>query len=169
MSFSDADRASWKSTVYDHFNMVLERHTKTVQTENGPLQMPDYIEYAFICKNYPETHVIRRRRGDTSRGTGNFHSSISICNRHNASSDSTTPAIASTTTPYSYALHLAIIVMSCAYHYLPFARVLDGLFRRQVELLRPGTHVPDSSTVSRTTRYVYEEQSHQVRAYFQVC
>ncbi|KAF8595111.1 hypothetical protein BDV93DRAFT_408332, partial [Ceratobasidium sp. AG-I] len=72
------------------------------------------------------------------------------------------------TTSYSYAMHLAIIVMSCAYHYLPFARVLDNLFRRQVELLRPGTIVPDSSTVSRTTRFVYEQQAHRVKSYFQV-
>ncbi|KAG8695814.1 hypothetical protein FRC08_007544 [Ceratobasidium sp. 394] len=30
-----ADRASWKSTVYDHFNMTLERHPRQVHTENG--------------------------------------------------------------------------------------------------------------------------------------
>ena len=163
----DAARAAWKSTVYDHFNMSVVRHTRVVSTDNGVVQVPDHMEYIFTCKSHPETHSIRRRRDDTNRGTGNFHSSISICRKHAASSESSNSATAAAP-PYSYAMHLAIIVMSCAYHYLPFARVLDNLFRRQVELLRLGTVVPGSSTISRTTRFVYEQQAHRVKSYFQV-
>ena len=70
-------------------------------------------------------------------------------------------------TAYSYVLHVAILVMSCAYHYIPFARFRDDLFLQQIDLLRPGTAVPDSSTLSRLTKYAYMEQARHVRTYFQ--
>ena len=57
--------------------------------------------------------------------------------------------------------------MSCAYHYIPFARFRDDLFLQQVDLLRPGTAVPDSSTLSRLTKYAYMEQARHVKAYFE--
>ncbi|KAG8681228.1 hypothetical protein FRC08_015773 [Ceratobasidium sp. 394] len=63
-------------------------------------------------------------------------------------------------------MHMAIIVMMCTYHYLPFAGVLRGLVRRHVQLLRPGTRMPDGTTVSRKTQYIYEKQAEKVRSYF---
>ncbi|QRV80904.1 hAT family dimerization protein [Ceratobasidium sp. AG-Ba] len=186
-----ADLIGLKSAVYDHFTSELVRHTRPVQTKDGVKQVPDYMEYVFTCKTHPEDHVIHRRREDTSRGTGNFHSSIAVCHKRHPPINhcgkpgpglvapralfdgdvrpvprGRIPWICALSSTYTYAMHLAILVMSCAYHYLPFARVLDKLFRLQVELLRPGTVVPDSSTISRTTQFVYQQQAHRVKTYF---
>ncbi|CAE6461892.1 unnamed protein product, partial [Rhizoctonia solani] len=162
-----ADMASLTSDVYGHFTLTLARHTRPIQTANGPTEAPDYIEHVWMCKTNPQ-HVVRRPRADKGAGTGNFHASISVCHKRCPQSEPT-PTTTSTLTSstYTYAMHLAIIVMSCAYHYLPFARVVDKLFRRQVELLRPGTAVPDSSTVSRTTKFVYQQQARHVKTYFE--
>ncbi|QRV85678.1 hAT family dimerization protein [Ceratobasidium sp. AG-Ba] len=123
-----ADRASCKSDVYNHFNAELVRHTRPFSTDNGAIDVPNYMEYVFTCKTHPEEHNIRRRQEDVSRGIGNFHSSIATCHRRypltEITSTSTTGRLGAA---YSYTMHLAIILIACAYHYLPFARVLDKL------------------------------------------
>ncbi|KEP46987.1 hAT family dimerization protein [Rhizoctonia solani 123E] len=123
------------------------------------------MDYAFTCKVDPERHPIQyRRRRDTSNGTGNLKTSMESCRARNNQCNKPNGI---PSTPFSYAMHLAIIVMLCAYHYLPFAGVLHDLIRRHVQLLRPGTSMPNPTTVSRTTRLVYEKQAEKVRTYFQ--
>ncbi|KAG8682377.1 hypothetical protein FRC08_015004 [Ceratobasidium sp. 394] len=50
-----ADRASWKSTVYGHFNMTLERHPRQVQAENGISANPadSESEDEWLLENKP--------------------------------------------------------------------------------------------------------------------
>ncbi|QRV75575.1 AC transposase [Ceratobasidium sp. AG-Ba] len=151
----DATLPTWVSPVYAHYNVALVRHTRSV--------------FKFTCKTNPLHPPVYRRCEDTKRGTGNLHSSMATCLKHappteSTSSTSSTSAISSS---YSYWLHLAILVMSCAYHYIPFARFIDDLFRQQVEMLRPGTATPDSTTISRATHYVYAEQARHVKSYFE--
>ena len=44
-------RRRWKSPVYDHYDVVVKRHTRP----NGG---PDYIEFHFTCKVDPRGHNI---------------------------------------------------------------------------------------------------------------
>ncbi|KDN44173.1 hypothetical protein RSAG8_05646, partial [Rhizoctonia solani AG-8 WAC10335] len=154
----NAALASYKSDVYGHYKMRVRRHTKPDPLGDGTV--PDYLEYEFHCKTDPNRHPPQyRRRSETHRGTGNLKASLEACQARNNENNTSK---ASASTPFSYAMHLAIIVMMCAYHYLPFAGVLHDLVRRHVQLLRPGTSMPDSTTVSRTTRHVYEKQGEKL-------
>ncbi|CCO33243.1 Putative AC transposase AltName: Full=ORFA [Rhizoctonia solani AG-1 IB] len=154
--------ASWPSPVYPHYIVTLVRYFR-IDPDTGS-EVPDYLEYVFTCKTDPDRHaVLRRRRDRTHDGTGNLKVLMEACKeRNNVAALSDQPA----STPFLYAMHLAIIVMLCAYHYLPFAGVLHDLIRRHVQLLRPGTTMPNNTTVSRTTRYIYEKQGLKVREYF---
>ncbi|KAG8730581.1 hypothetical protein FRC12_020183, partial [Ceratobasidium sp. 428] len=125
----------------------------------------DYMEFAFTCKTDPARHPVQyRRRSETHQGTGNLKTSSEACQRRNGLPRCLPDQPA--TSPFSYAMHMAIIVMMCAYHYLPYAGVLHDLVRYHVQLLRPGTKMPDSTTVSRTTQFVYARQAEKVRSYF---
>ncbi|CUA71497.1 Putative AC transposase [Rhizoctonia solani] len=164
----DAALAAWKADIYKtHYIVTLTRHTKPVIQADGSInEVPDYMEYRFDCKYGNLLHLpVYRRRDSTGTGTGNLHSTMKTClgRRSLAEKYVTTPI----STAYSYVLHIAILIMSCAYHYIPFARFRDDLFLQQVDLLRPGTAVPDSSTLSRLTKYAYMEQARHVRTYFQ--
>ncbi|QRV88442.1 AC transposase [Ceratobasidium sp. AG-Ba] len=160
--------ASWKSEVYKHYSITLIRHYRTMETDRGNWEAPDHMEFAFQCKSDPEPHPIQyRRRSETHRGTGNLKTTMTNCETRNRQPEETFNPSSNTQYPtFSYAMHLAYPVMVCACHYVPFAGTLHLLVRRHIELLRPGTHIPDSSTLSRKTRLVYEAQTEQVRDYF---
>ncbi|KAJ7911010.1 hypothetical protein B0H13DRAFT_1615091, partial [Mycena leptocephala] len=60
---------------------------------------------------------------------------------------------------YTLAHHRALIALRCARSHRPFNSVKDELYLEEVELLRPGTHVPSPSTVSRDVQTLYLEGS----------
>lgn len=94
-----------------------------VITPDGVCEVPDYMDYIFQCNTNPETHVVCHRHKDTSRGTGNFHSSIAVCTKHSTPNNSASLATHSATL-YSYYAHLAFLVMSYTYHCIPFTYLL---------------------------------------------
>ncbi|EPQ54971.1 hypothetical protein GLOTRDRAFT_24990, partial [Gloeophyllum trabeum ATCC 11539] len=67
---------------------------------------------------------------------------------------------------YTPARHRALVALRCASSYRPFNSVHDPFYVAEVELLRPGTKPPSSSTVSRDVRLIYAEGSKSVREYF---
>ncbi|QRV82276.1 AC transposase [Ceratobasidium sp. AG-Ba] len=165
----DAAMSAWKSDVYKHYDIKLIRHYRTMETDRGSWEAPDHMEFAFKCKTDPSRHPIQYlRRSDTHRGTGNLKTTTVHCQeRNNWTGGATNSSSASQYPTFSYAMHLAYLVMICACHYVPFAGTLSQLVRSHIELLRPGIQMPDSSTLSRKTRLVYEAQADQVRNYFE--
>ncbi|KAG8793493.1 hypothetical protein FRC12_002536 [Ceratobasidium sp. 428] len=153
--------------VYDHYEVSLVRHMRSNEANDGTIsETLDYTEFAFTCKTDPARHPVQyRRRSGTRQGTGKLKTSSEACQRRNGLPINclhNQPA----PSPFSYAMHMAIIAMMCAYKYLPYARVLHDLVRHHVQLLHPCTKMPDITTVSRTTQFVYARQTEKVRSYF---
>ncbi|KAF8151170.1 hypothetical protein K438DRAFT_1512742, partial [Mycena galopus ATCC 62051] len=69
---------------------------------------------------------------------------------------------------YTPARHRALIALRCASSHRPFNSVRDEFYLEEVELLRPGTHVPSPITVSRDVQTLYKEGSRRVKEYFKV-
>ncbi|KAJ6540299.1 hypothetical protein B0H19DRAFT_959863, partial [Mycena capillaripes] len=70
--------------------------------------------------------------------------------------------------PYNEARHHAICAIRCAANKRPFASQDDAWYRREVELLRPGTIPPSSKIVERDVALLYTEYAKVVRWYFEV-
>jgi len=70
--------------------------------------------------------------------------------------------------PYSVSGHRALIALRCAKSFRPFNMVRDKFYKMEVEMLRPGTHLPHPGTVSKDINHLYQELSKDVRAYFEV-
>jgi hypothetical protein len=71
--------------------------------------------------------------------------------------------------PYSEARHRTIIALRCASSSQAAHLVTDKWYRKEVELLRPGTSVPSEHTVSRDLKLLHRELATEGQAYFMVC
>jgi hypothetical protein len=68
-SFNNLDlgdsHARWKSKIYDHYEVSLERHLRG----DGS---PDYITYIFTCRVDPTSHHHKRKWMQNGQGTKNL-------------------------------------------------------------------------------------------------
>lgn len=164
--FAGQAKATWRSDVYKHYNVSLVRHTSI---DGGP----GYIEFKFTCKNDPIGHKPHvRRRMETSHGTKNLKRGQTDCKaRRGVKGDSNIGAQQTLTravSNYSPARHRALIAMRCAVSRRPFNSVRDPYYIDEVEMLRPGTHIPSPSTVSRDVNTIYKKGSTYLKEYFAV-
>lgn len=126
--------------------------------------------FVFTCKLDAENHKPHfRPREKTSEGTANLKTGLEGCNKRRGIATATPGEIASgSSTPYSAAVHRALIALRCATSQRPFTCVLDEYYRAEVQLLRPGTILPSPSTVSRDICSIYLDMAKYVRDYFKV-
>lgn len=103
------------------------------------------------------------RSGD---GTQNLLTSANKCN-HNRGHRVTQPTQSSELSEYTEAKHRAILAIRYALERESFESVVDDLHRQEVELLRPGTQLPLSTTVSNDVEVIYSDASHAVACYLQ--
>jgi hypothetical protein len=101
----------------------------------------------------------------TGDGTSNLQKSVDTCLKKQGKKRDkpVTPSI-----PYSEAAHRALIALRCANDSRPINMVLDKDYLAEVEMLRPGTHVPHPVTVQRDLLHIYAQASIAVRNYFMV-
>ena len=152
---------SWRSEVYDHYDVTLQRNL----TET---QQPFSMTIVFTCKTHPHHHtsVRTRLRGKTGDGTSNLQKDVDICLRKQGC-DHVKPT--SSAIPYTEAGHRALIALRCAKNACPINSVLDEDYRLEVEMLRPGTKLPRAMSVQRDMVYIYVQTSIAVKNYFLVC
>jgi hypothetical protein len=78
------------------------------------------------------------------------------------------PQAAPKAVPYTPETHRALIALRCAKHSRPINSILDDDYRTEVEMLRPGTVLPHSTTVQRDLVDIYIHMSTFVMNYFMV-
>jgi hypothetical protein len=160
--FSEASESTWRSKVYDHFNITLRR-------EVDDHQKPKKLVFVFTCKVDPINHTPHvRPRTSIGHGTKNLQDGVRSCNKRlgvAAGAVSVQPA----GEPYTPAGHRTLIALRCAKNHRPFNSVLDDDYQAEVEMLRPRTIIPSPQTVSRDIKAMYVEMSKHVRNYFMVC
>ena len=145
--YLEASKATWRSNVYDHFDITLSR-------DLDGRGRPSALSFVFNCKVDPAHHPPHRRaRMSTGHGTKNIHDGIKACNTR-LGSTTTTTAVESTGPHYSPAAHRTLIAMRCAKNHHPFNSVLDEDYQAEVEMLRPGTILPSPQTVSRDIKAI---------------
>lgn len=160
-AYLEASKATWRSAVYDHFDVSLHREL------NGGGQLSTLV-FAFNCKVDPAHHTPHlRARMSTGHGTKNIQDGVKACNKRVGTTSSTTAAV-NVHEPYSAAAHRTLIAMRCAKNHRPFNSVLDEDYQAEVQMLRPGTILPSPQTVSRDIKAIYSEMSKNVRNYFLV-
>ncbi|KAG9090384.1 hypothetical protein FRC07_012125, partial [Ceratobasidium sp. 392] len=129
---------SWRSLVYHHYIPSIERH------RDGLGRFLKLV-IRFDCKyNHPSHNPQYRDHLGNGNGTSNLITSAAICNP---------------------ARHCAILALRCAQDCRPFESVVDELHRQEVEMLRPGTSLPTSETVSADVRRVYSDSASEVSRY----
>ncbi|QRW12433.1 hAT family dimerization protein [Ceratobasidium sp. AG-Ba] len=154
LNILDAERQGWRSNVYDHYNVALERHF-------DGLGEPNKLVLRFDCQFDSPHHVSQfRERLRTGDGTQNLLNTARACNRQRgvlvASNASLYPQLS-----YSATRHRAILALRCARDRRPFESVVDELAQLEVEMLRPGTHLPTGATLSRDALHLYQSSSLQ--------
>lgn len=156
----DAAREAWRSPAYDHYIPSLERHFD-YQGE------PERLVIRFNCKFHSPHHFPPLRdRARNCDGTRNLLVSARACDAARGvsvslSSDDEVPS-------YSVARHRAILAIRCARDRRSFESVVDDLHQQEVQLLRPGTELPCSATVSNDVRHIYEDASVTAARFLQV-
>lgn len=149
---------TWKSAVYAHYNVSLERCSET--------QM---LTFRFTCRFDPINHPsLKRGRLDTSQGTSNLERSRKKCQQlcgKGASSDA--PMLSPPA--YSRSKHRALIAARCASSKCPFNSVSDPYYVQEVQMLCPQASLPSPQTVSRDVLAMYSFGAGAVRDYFLVC
>jgi hypothetical protein len=160
-AYLEASRTTWRSPVYDHFDITLRR-------EMDVRGRPKMLSFVFTCKVDPAHHPAHiRARMSTGHGTKNIQDGVKACHKRIGTITGTT-TVKSTGQPYSAAAHHTLIAIRCAKNHRPFNSVLDEDYQAEVEMLRPGTIVPGPQTVSRDIKSIYAEMSKNVRNYFMV-
>ncbi|KAJ7938721.1 hypothetical protein B0H13DRAFT_1587420 [Mycena leptocephala] len=123
--------------------------------------------YVFPCKHDSPTHLAQERsRSKTGSGTCNLNKTAEKCDKERGIS--ATAADSNSVIVFSDAAFRVGIAMQCATSHRPFNFVTDKWYRFQVQLLRPNTHIPDPTTVSRDVKHLYLDLSDRVRDYFVV-
>jgi hypothetical protein len=160
-AYLEASKATWRSSVYDHFDITLHR-------EMDARGRPKILSFVFSCKVDPAHHPANiRARMSTGHGTKNIQDGVKACDKRVGTVTDTT-TVTSTGQPYSAAAHRTLIAMRCAKNHRPFNSVLDEDYQAEVEMLHPGTILPGPQTVSRDIKSIYAEMSKNVRNYFMV-
>ncbi|KAG8769320.1 hypothetical protein FRC12_005039 [Ceratobasidium sp. 428] len=156
-----AIRLYWRSPVYDHFVIGLEKIPRINSTTGANL--PGTMVFTFTCRHDPtRCKTLRRKRRETSSGTHNLNLAMERCNKRRGVvlSSSAAPV------PYSQSRFRAHLAIWCAVNHRPFSAISDPLFVDFVQLLRPGTNVPDPKRVSLDLTYIYNRLSINVRETF---
>ncbi|KAJ7772032.1 hypothetical protein DFH07DRAFT_879090, partial [Mycena maculata] len=159
-------RKAWKSSVYDHYSISLER------AFSGPQQdQPGVLTFIFTCRHDPLTHTVqRRKRMQSSQGTGNLGKTNLKCDKRRGVEGDTNKGaqqdLHRSISNYTPARHRALIALRCASSHRPFHAIRDPFYLEEIELLRPGTSVPSPATVSRDVQTLYLEGSQMVKDYF---
>lgn len=163
----DASRSAWTSACYDHYNISLKRSTYDTR--------PDKLIFIFTCRHNDPLHRAQQRpHSNTSVGTGNLKRTADACDQRRCSNSGTDTnagtqqTLHGSVSRYTPARHRALIAVRCARSRRPFESVADPDYQAEVELLRPGTHIPSPRTVSRDVEVIYEKGSIGVRDYFNV-
>jgi hypothetical protein len=162
------EQKKWKSDVYSHYKVLLERITT-------PTGDPKKLRFLFTCRFDPKEHQQRRDRMATSQGTTNLRrTNEQCCKRRKVAGTSGSAANAqqdlhNSISRYTPIQHRAIIALRCASSHCPFQIVADPYYKKEVELLRPGTVIPSPLTVSKDLQQIYQQGSLQVKKYFSVC
>lgn len=159
ISNTDESRKHWRSAVYSHYNVSLERCSET-QT----------LTFRFTCRFDPTGHPsVTRARLATSHGTSNLDRGRKKCDKaRGIKANPSNDPQQQPTPPYSFAKHRVLIAARCASSRRPFNSVADPHYIQEVELLRPGTKLPSPATVSRDLNKMYEFGAGAVREYFSV-
>src|SRR6266481_5834835 len=157
----EASTSTWRSKVYDHFDISLRRE---VNTNEGPSK----LVFMFTCKVDSIHHVPHLRpRMLSGHGTKNLQVGVTACNKRFGVTFGDTP-VQRAGVPFSPAAHRTLIAMQCTKNHRLFNSVLDEDYQTEVEMLRPGTIVPSPVTVSRDIKAIYVEMSKSVWNYFVV-
>ncbi|KAG9081574.1 hypothetical protein FRC06_005502 [Ceratobasidium sp. 370] len=151
-----AARKSWRSDVYDHFELTMER----LLNEYGE----KYIRFKFTCKTDRDNHPPQfRNRQDTSSGTHNLQRKADACDRRHRAST----ALGTTSKSFSPARFRALLSLWCTRNHRPVELVQDELFGMIIDELRPGTSLPDRTTLGRDIRGIYIHNMEYIRQYFE--
>ena len=131
----DAACVSWRSEVYNHYNVSIKH---IVDSTTGAKLM---IHYVFTCKTHPDNHttVRTRARTKTGNGTTNLQKDVDLCLKKQGIEHQRK---VHHSLEYSESAHHAFIVLRCATSSQPINLVLDEDYQMEVEMLRPGTHLP---------------------------
>jgi hypothetical protein len=159
--FTAAAMQSWRSNIYEHFCISVERRISDAAEKS--------LWFKFTCKTDPARHSVQyRARKGTSSGTNNLLRKSLACNARQKPGQVVGQSSPSPR-PFSPARFRALLALWCARNHRPFELVEDELFNAFVDKLRPGTSLPDSTTISRDVKAVYSHNMHAIRSYFQVC
>lgn len=123
--------------------------------------------YKFTCKTNSKNHPAQfRARQGTASGTNNLQRRALVCDALNrAQNVVSAPAAAR---QFSYPRFRALLGLWCARNRRPSELVEDELFAEMIDELRPGTLVPDRTTLSRDIQSIYLSNLDWIRQYFEV-
>jgi hypothetical protein len=147
-------RRSWTSKAYDHFNVSVNRDSAS-----------NFLSLRFTCIHaLPSCEPINRTRHELGQGTSFLQRRAENCDKASGRSASKSHlAVTPTHQPYSEAAHRAILAMRCATSHRPLNMVKDPLYKAVVELLRPGTKIPDPTTLRNDLPLLTQEYSKRVK------
>ncbi|CUA71178.1 Putative AC transposase [Rhizoctonia solani] len=153
-----ASQAKWRAPIYGHYTISLRRENDKFGGKT--------IWFVFACKTNPVRHKPQtRQRGDDSSGTKKFNNTANKCNLQCArvkGAEETTSRVRE----FSPARFRALIALWCARNHRPFEMVSDDLLVAIVNELRPGTALPDPTTLSRDVQSLYRDNMEAIRHYF---
>ncbi|QRV99835.1 AC transposase [Ceratobasidium sp. AG-Ba] len=156
----NASLGAWRSSVYKHYDSYLDR----IYDEHGS---PSRLVFRFECKYKHPSHSVQfRDRMRTGDGTRNLRTTAQTCDARWGVTQSLAPQ-SHYFSSYSEARHRVLIALRCAQNKRSFNSVDDDLYKQEVHLLRPGTILPSSRTVSRDTQVLYACSSDGVKSYYQ--
>ncbi|KAF8606536.1 hypothetical protein BDV93DRAFT_553705, partial [Ceratobasidium sp. AG-I] len=143
-----AARKAWRSDVYDHFDLSLERLLNDLGEK--------YIRFKSTCKTDPENHLPQyRNRQDTSSGTHNLQRKADACNQRHQVHKLANGSYRH----FSPSRFRAILALWCARNHRPVELVQDELFSLMINELRPGVSLPDRTTITRDIRGIYSHNN----------
>lgn len=131
---------------------------------------PSHLSYLFRCKTHPENHLNPpvRARANTAFGTTNLKKDIERCLKLQGTAPAGKPDVTADAIPYSEANHRALLAIRHAKYNRPINMVADEEYIKEVNMLRPGTIPPSTSTLGRDMHRLYEGLSVHVKNYFLV-
>lgn len=146
--------------MYKHYNITLQRNPETHD-------QPRELFFVFHCIKHPEKHKpYLRARLNTKEGTSNLYKALEKCEaveRRGLVAPGVEPPV-----QFSDAAFRARQALRSAKNNRPFNMVTDEDYIAEVQMLRPGTHIPSPATISRDINSLYLAMSIMVRNYFAV-
>jgi hypothetical protein len=139
----DASTSEWRSPAYKHYHITLTRdHEQKV------------ITYHFHCiHNNPDHKVITRDRKKAGEGTHKLLTTAQACDEKQGIVNSARSELCGLT--YDPIVHRTIVALRCAHSHRPCNSARDRFYKLEVELLRPGTHVPSPGNISLDIKRLY--------------